>query len=217
MSELRKVQSIFVAGIEVRSCIIRREKNQRVEETNHSHLIAGRQMVECIARRLRFAAVTQDHLHEIDAATVMTVRRSGADAPQRRRHKLRPQRSVVVPLMKVWAEIMALEIGEDVLDEKGAELRRLQSGKSAVVIRLIKERGGGGEEIVEDAVGRIVNSLDICDAAVAVDLQIGDVTLRASNLAEYLQAILGRVRLLVGRRLEIVQEIELLMVNEAVR
>src|SRR5262245_22744338 len=132
--ELRKVRGATISGIQIGRRVIWRKDDQRVEEFDQRHLAVGREAREFIAGFLRLAAVPQNHFHEIDAAPVVAVRSGAAHAPQRLRHKLRAQRAVVIALVKIRPQVVALEIGEDVLDQKRLEGGRSQRRQSSAVI-----------------------------------------------------------------------------------
>ena len=135
----------------------------------HACWFAVGQRRERVARRLRLAAVAQDHLVEIDAAAVVPVRRRGAHAPQRLVMNSRPDRAVVVALVEVRAEVVALEVGEDVPHDERLQCRQLCSVGYPVPSSVRREqRRRGREQAVEDAaLGGSYTRLDVGDAPVA--------------------------------------------------
>src|SRR5262249_59829073 len=88
------------------------------EEFDQRNLVKPRKTRELIARFSRLAAMSQDHFHQVYAAPVVAVRRGAAYAPKRQRHKPRAQRAVIIALVKIRPQVVALEIGEDVLDQE---------------------------------------------------------------------------------------------------
>ena len=131
MAELREARRIRIARVEVRRSVVRREEDERVEEVEHMVLVRVRETDEVVARVYRLAAVTLDHLAQIDAPPVVAIGGRRAHAPERRRQELFLQRPVVGPLVEVRAEVVALAVGEDVTNERGAVRRTLQRRESA--------------------------------------------------------------------------------------
>ena len=60
----------------------------------------------------------QNYFHKVNAPSVVAVRRGRADSPQRCRQKFGLNRAVVIPLVKIRAQIVAFEIGKDVPDQE---------------------------------------------------------------------------------------------------
>ena len=73
-----------------------------------------------------------------------------AHAPERPRQELLLQRAVPVAFVEVRAQIVTLEIRENVLDEKGLRLRHLERRIAASIGDEAKERSRRGIQAVED-------------------------------------------------------------------
>ena len=69
-------------GVQVRGRIVRREEDEGLEELEDLPLVVAPQPRIRVARALGLASVPQDHLLEVDAATVVSVGGRGADAPR---------------------------------------------------------------------------------------------------------------------------------------
>jgi hypothetical protein len=54
--------------------------------------------------------------------------------PQRRRQELTTKRTVVVALVEIRAEVMSIEVAENVSDLERVELRLLDRGKPAAIV-----------------------------------------------------------------------------------
>ena len=118
MPKLREAERAAVPRIERRGSVIRRKEDERVEQLEHTLLLLGRKCCKGIACRLGFTTVAQDHFHQVDAAAIVAVWRGGADAPERGGEKLRAGRTVEVPFVKGWPNIVAFKIGKDISDEE---------------------------------------------------------------------------------------------------
>src|SRR5438552_533082 len=217
MAELGEACRLAVAGIQVRRAVVGRKQNQRVQEVEHRALIRVLEAGELVALVLRVAPVAQDDLGEVDAAAVVSIRPGAPDAPQRRRQELCPNRPVVVPLVKVRAEIVALEVREDVLDQERLQGWTLQRRELGPVVDGREEGRGRREQPVEDAAYGIEGGFDVGDASVAIDLQIRLVAARAANVHEDAAPVARDRRLLTRAGLEVVQEVELEEVDDAGR
>src|ERR1700759_2179520 len=84
-----------------------------------------------------------------------------------------------------------------------------------MIVPLVEERDGRGEEVVEDAVRLVVCGFNVGDAAVAVDLQVRDVALRTAYSLKLSPAMPRDLVLSVGRGLEVVEKVKLFVVDEA--
>src|SRR5206468_1304008 len=102
---------------------------------------------------------------QVDAATVVSVRRRRADAPERGGEEFRLYGAVVVALVKIRPEVVAFEIREDVSDHECAALGRLYGGHSGVVVSGVEQRHRRGEQAVEPALFGIERRLQVGDAA----------------------------------------------------
>ncbi len=110
---------------------------------------------------------------------------------------------------------MALEVGEDVLDEEGLQGRALQSRQGGAVPGFDEQRGGRREQVVENPPLNVEDRLDVRHAPVTVDLQVGDVALRTPDLHEDRPPGVDRRRLPVGSGFEVVEQVELHEVDDA--
>lgn len=119
MPELGKPERVTVARIERGGSVVRGKDNERVKQREDAPLLFRRECCKSVARRLRFATMAQDDLRQIDTAPIMSVRRRGPHAPERSSQELRPHRSIEVPLVKIWPNIVAFKIGKDIFDEEG--------------------------------------------------------------------------------------------------
>src|SRR6185436_14104062 len=75
VAALREGRVVAIARIEVRRRVIRREQHQLVEELQHLVLLRLREAREGVARSLRFATVSQDDFAQVDAASIVAIRR----------------------------------------------------------------------------------------------------------------------------------------------
>src|SRR5262249_7564998 len=159
------------------------------------------------------AAVTENDFFEVDAAAVMTVRRRGGNAPERLGHEQVLERPVVVPLPELGSQVVTPEVGVDVANEELAQVLRDGRGHA----RPRKEGAGRGEQAVEDALRGVERRFDVGNAAVLVDPEVLDVARVAAH--EIHEALTGRNvgGDLTASRLEVVQEVELLVVDEGQR
>ena len=87
-----------------------------------------------VARSLGLAAVAQDDVLQVHAASVVPVGRGVAHAPERRGQELRADRPVVVELVEVRPEIVALEVREDVPHHERGAVRTLEGRVAAAVV-----------------------------------------------------------------------------------
>src|SRR5262245_14173521 len=79
------------------------------------------------------------------------------------------------------------------------------------------DRGRRGKEGIEDALARIVNSLNIGHPPVSREWESRDMALRAANVLQELATRAGHRRLLVDSGRKVVEEIELEEINQASR
>ena len=215
MPELREVESAVVARIERGGGIVRGKDNERIEQLDHALLLLSRKRCKGVARRLGFATVAQDNFHQVDAATIVAVWRSCADAPERGGEKLRAGRTVEVPFIEIRAKIVSLKIGEDVSDQERLQPGLFQRGKTAVVVDCIEQWIRGGEEVVENAAFLIKHRLEISHAAISIYLQVRHMTPSTTDAVEEPAPPLGLMVLLIQGRFEIVEQVELHEVDEA--
>ena len=111
--------------------------------------------------------MAENDLQKIDTPPVVTVRGSSASAPERGGHEGCPYGPVVIHFMKIGSEVMALEIGEDVLHNKRLA-RRQEFGQRLAVVLLDRLERGLGKQPIEDAALRIKGSFYIRYALVVV-------------------------------------------------
>ena len=104
---------------------------------------------------------------------------------------------------------MSLKVSEYILDKERVLRGSLQSRETTSIVLLCEERAGSREEIIEDPIRGVIDRFQISHATVAIDLQIGDMTLTASNLLELLTTCDYTRCLLVRRGLEIIEQVEL--------
>ena len=128
--------------------------------------------------------MSQNDLGQIYAATIVAVRRGCSHTPKRRRHELRASRAIVIPLVEVWAEIVPLEVREDVTDEKRLQTRPLQTREAASIVNRGEQRAGGSEQVVKDTLRGVIYRLDIRDSSIKVYLKIRNMTLRTPDAFE---------------------------------
>ncbi len=81
MAELRVAGGRRIAGIQVGSGVVGGKQDQALQEVDDRFLERGRQRLEPLARPERLTTVPQDHLAEVDAATVVAVGRRAPDPP----------------------------------------------------------------------------------------------------------------------------------------
>ena len=112
---------------------------------------------------------------------------------------------------------MTLEVGKDILDQKRAEQGRLQRREVAAVLLESCQRRGGCKEPIEYPADGIEDSLHVSHSAVAIDLKIRHVALRAADLREDGTPLVRERRFFIGRGAEVVQEIKLKEINQARR
>src|SRR5688500_6296972 len=117
-------------------------------------------------------------------------------------------RAVEVPLVELRAEVVALEVRENVAYEERLSQRELQRREARAVLDLAVEGRGGGKQAVEAAGGRVVAGLDIRHPPVVLQGEIREVALGAADGLHNVPAGPGRLRLPVGPRLKVVEEIE---------
>jgi hypothetical protein len=169
--------------------------------------------------------VAQDHLLEVHAAAVVAVGRGGGHAPERLGHELRdPRRArgvdiVVLAFVEAGTQVVALEVGEDVLHHEGLpgrqELGVLQTvdGIDVAIGEHLDAHRGAREEAIEDPVDGIVHGLYVRHAAVALERQVLHVTLRAADLLHQGQTLPATRRLPAATGLEVVEQVELQVVH----
>ena len=136
-------------------------------------LVGVREVDEVVARRQRLAAVTLDYLAQVDAAPIVAIRRRRAHAPERYCQELLLQCPIEVPFPEVRAQVVALEVGEDVFDEEGLQGRPLQVREGAGVIGFDEQRGGGREQVVENPPLNVEDRLDVCYTVGSLSFQDG--------------------------------------------
>ena len=126
--------------------------------------------------------MTLDHFTQIHAPSIMAVRGSRANTPQRHCQKLLLQRPVEVPLPEVRAEVVTLEVGEDVPDEEGLQRWPLQVREGAGIVGFDEQRRCRREQVVENPPLDVKDRLNVRHTPVSVDLQIGNVAVRTPDL-----------------------------------
>ena len=114
----------------------------------------------------------------------MTVRRRSPDSPQWRSHHLSVKRAVVITLIEVRPEIMPLQISEDILSDKGLHRCDFERRQAGSIVDGLHELCRGCEQPVETALFGIELRLDVRNAAIAIDLQIGDMASGAADTIE---------------------------------
>src|SRR4051794_23252452 len=76
-------------------------------------------------------------------------------------------------------------------------------------------RNCGGKQMVHVAPDRIINRVQVSDTTVMLNHQIGDVAGPATDLVEQLSSLPRIFSLLVNRRLEVMEQVKLFMINDA--
>ena len=161
--------------------------------------------------------MAENHFRQIDAPAVVAMPGNTAHAPECPREELSLKAAVVVALMEVRTQIVTLEVGKDILNQKGLEERRFQGREATAVVHETGQRRRGGKETIEDPAGGIEDRLHVRHAAILIDLKIRHMALRAADLREELLPLAREHRLFVDRRTEVVQEIKLKEIDEAHR
>src|SRR4030095_11353655 len=154
------------------------------EEIEKRALPAGLELSEDVPRDLGFLAVSQDDLGQVDAPSVVPESCLRANAPERPGQELLLQGGVPIALVEVRPQIMALEVREDVPDQKRSALRPLHRRMAAAVRDPVERRGRVYEVPVKIPPSLVVGGLDAGHAAVVIDSQIRDVAGRATDLGE---------------------------------
>ena|SRR5207245_6345668 len=108
---------------------------------------------------------------------------------------------------------MAFEIRENVFDHKWISQGQLQRWVSAAVVVRVEERGGCSEQGVENAVHRVIDSLNVSYPAVMIDREVGDMAGGATNLVEYSAPVVSGAVLHVMPRFKVVEEVELQVIH----
>ncbi len=108
---------------------------------------------------------------------------------------------------------MALEVGEEILDDERAAMRNPLRIRIAVGDR-VEQRHRGRVEPVEDAALGIVSGVEIGDAAVVRDAEVLHVASRATYCAHERKAFVGARGRLAGAGLEVVEKIHLGVVEQ---
>src|SRR5687768_18253302 len=80
--------------------------------------------------------MAQDHLIEVDAATVVTVWRRRSHAPQGLRHEPGLNRTVVISLVEGRPEIVPLQVREEVAHDERLLRGELEGGMARPVVLL---------------------------------------------------------------------------------
>src|SRR5262245_48639273 len=133
----------------------------------------------------------------------MTVRWRAAHTPQRSGEELLPYCAVILAFVKRRPEIMPFEVRIDVAHNEAATEWPLHRGHPRHVLMRRKERRRCGKQAVEVPAIRIEVRLDIGDAAVASDHEIGDMTTRAFDALHQALTLLHLVRDFAAPRLEV--------------
>jgi len=81
MAKLGKAGRVRIRGVEIRSGIVRRKQNQRVQKGQDSLLVACRQRGKGLGGRYRFATMPEDDLFEGDTASIMSIGRRAPHSP----------------------------------------------------------------------------------------------------------------------------------------
>src|SRR5690606_10460066 len=149
---------------------------------------------------------------QVDAAAVVSVGSTGSHAPQRLGHERLDVRTVVFALVIGGSQVVALEVGVNVLyEERPAFWHQLR--QRLPVMFDVEERRSSGVETIEDAVPGVMAGFHICDPPVALNPEIRRVTVRTADLLQKFFPLLSPVRLLAERRLEVVEQVELQVVD----
>src|SRR4029453_19260302 len=120
-----------------------------MEELEKVSLLRRVELGKGVPRLLGLLAVPEDDLRQIDAAPVVTECPLCPNSPERPRQELLLQGPIPVALVEVGAQVVALEVREDVLDQERLELRFLQRRKPASVVHRIEKRRRRRKEVVQ--------------------------------------------------------------------
>src|SRR3990167_7967408 len=122
----------------------------------------------------------EDDLLQIDATSVVTIRSGTAHTPERLRHELRHERSIVLALVERRSKIVTLEIGKEVFHDELISLRE-ELWKLLAVVHGVDEQRRSGKQAVENSSLTIEARLDFGHAPVVRNDEFLDVAGRASD------------------------------------
>ena len=173
-----------------------------------------RSLLYARARGRRRAAVPPDDGVEVDTPSVVSVGRRRSGAPERLRDVLDDPRSVPVALLECRPQVVALEIGEDVLHHERSLVRHDERVGLAVVDHREEERVDGEEIVVDPLVdGRSSVSMSATRRSRSMTRSC-TWQLRAADLAHSPQADRLVPTHFVAPRLEVVQQVDLEKVDQ---
>src|SRR5450631_369499 len=217
VAELREIGLGRIAGVQVGRGVVWWEQYQSVEERHESAGIVrfeGRKGVSC---GFRLAPMAKDHVVQSGAAPVMAVGAGGAYPPECAGQEQGSHTPIPVSFVEVLAEVVALEVREDVLDHKRILQGQLQVREPAAVVHVLVKSRRSGEQTVEKAetilcasrVYRIIDGLHVGNPPIMVDREVGYVALGATGLRKEGAAVVSSAVLDVVSRLKVVQQVEL--------
>ena len=118
VTELWESHRIGVARIQVGGSAVGRKQDETSQKRDDIVLMPSGKPLESISRFLGFPAMPKDHFPQIDATPIVAVRGGGPDTPERFRHHFHLGSAIVVDLVKVGSQIMPLEVGKNIADNK---------------------------------------------------------------------------------------------------
>jgi hypothetical protein len=110
---------------------------------------------------------------------------------------------------------VALEISEDILDQEWLQSGLLQCGESKLIVDSIEQGTRGREEAIKNTAFLIEYGFNVGDPAIPVDWEIGNMATSTARFYKQPPAMIGLPRLLVKRRLEVVEQVKLHEVDQA--
>src|SRR5882757_4909898 len=121
---------------------------------------------------------------QIDAASIVPIRRCCPNTPKRTGKELLLQRAIVVALVEIHTKVMPLEVGENVLYQERAAIGNFDSRKARAIVHFMQEGGGRGKQLVHIAADRIKHGVQVGYAAVMLNQHVSNVTGTAPDLVE---------------------------------
>src|SRR5687768_11369998 len=114
MAPLCEIRMVWISRVEVVGRGVGLGEHQGFEEGKQLAPALSIEPGVRVALPLRLSTVTQDDLIEVDAAPVVAVGRGRADSPEWLGDEQLLDLSVVLPLPEVGAEVVPLEVAEEV-------------------------------------------------------------------------------------------------------